>query len=124
MNITSKKGIAAQHASQTSDALPPTSHHSHQTQQCCSEPNSLGDPNTMDNTIISTDLYNREFVEDPSCAVHESQCCQLGESKKQKCVYLNLCLDNELFSWIEKQGGNYHATISQLLQQSMLQTNT
>lgn len=74
----------------------------------------------MDNTVVITGLYNRDFTEAvKSDAMIDADCQQLGLSKKKQCVHLNLQLDETLHDWVKSQGINYHLTISKLISQAM-----
>lgn len=75
-----------------------------------------------DNTLVSMGIYNREFIQSTgsSCIV-DSDCGCLGASEDHKCIYLNLCIDTELYNWVSEQGMNYHETISKLIKQAIQQ---
>lgn len=68
---------------------------------------------------VGTRLHNKN-IENAHEDLHfiDSDCGCVGESSKNKCVYLNLCLDKELHDWIMSQGENYHKTLNSIIKKA------
>lgn len=82
---------------------------------------SYGTDDFSQSTKLSTAIYNQTEAENATTAFDfiDADCGCVGESSKEKCVYINCCLDKKAYEWLQAQDGNHHVTLNRIIAERM-----